>query len=316
MKTEERHELKKNELSEILVKIEPYWRAIVGGIVVFLTIIVVTGVISNNRKASREAGWTAFFGATADRNAEGLAKLGANEQGSSVAAWAFYSSGQGKLVDASTQVAQDRAQAQQNFQEALEAFQQAYDQAGNYELIKQQALWSMGQAAEGLNELDQAKKHFEKIVEDWPESKIAERAQARLTKLNDPTTKSFYDWYFAQTPPKPPAPSGTSGGPSIPFGDTPKEPNFEVPDLSEGLRLPISDGDAGASGDPSPGVSLPSLGGTDDAADTDAAVESTAGSDSTTEGAAADSATGSDSATDTDTTTDDSTADADLDSSE
>lgn len=305
MKTEERHELKKNELSEILVKIEPYWRAIVGGIVVLLTLIVVTGVISNNRKASREAGWTAFFGATADRNAEGLAKLGANEQGSSLAAWAFYSSGQGKLVDASTQVAQDRAQAKQNFQEALAAFQQAYDQAGNYELIKQQALWSMGQAAEGLNELDQAKNHFQKIVEDWPESKIAERAQKRLTKLNDPATKDFYDWYFAQTPPKPPAPSATSGGSTIPFGDPPKEPNFDVPDLGDGLKLPISEGTASDSdetssldGSDTPDDSsseTPTDGGATEepsTADTDASTEPDAGS--TTEGSTEDADSTSD----------------------
>jgi len=46
MKTEERHELKRNELKEFLKKFEPYWRAILGVCVVLLAVVSAASLVS------------------------------------------------------------------------------------------------------------------------------------------------------------------------------------------------------------------------------------------------------------------------------
>lgn len=235
------------DLPDFVLQFAPYWRAIVGVLVLVLLGIGGSAVISSSRKRSQEAGWTAYLNATANRDPVALqevAKLG----GSDVSAWALHAAAQAKLIEASTLVHTDRASARTGFQEAIDGFNQALERANSQTLIRQQTLWGLGQAHEGLNELAKAKEHYKQIQDKWPNSAIAKQAQERINRLNDPATQEFYNWFFAQEPPSRLPGSGEMQ--PFPF-EVPSNPDFSVPDPPEtgGGTSALPDGSDNLAGD-------------------------------------------------------------------
>ena len=248
MKAEERHELKRNELKEILRKFEPYWRRILGVCVVLLAVISATTLVSTWKKTGRESAWSEFFEATANGDFQDFQELAENQSGNAVALWARQAATQAKLIEGSLAMSTDRAAAMRSLQEAVLGFNKLLEQAENYEVIRQRSLWGLAQTHENLNELSTAKESYKRIVETWPGFTIAERAQARIDSLNDPATQDFYAWYFAQTPPAARLPA-TGEGPGLPFGQVPTEPDVSIPNIGDSdnpgpsvidLQLPFS----------------------------------------------------------------------------
>lgn len=264
MKTDEQAQIAEeepgNDVADVLEQLLPYWRPIVGGIV--LVVVGVTGysVISGNREAALEQGWNRFLGAAADRNPVELQTL-ADTAGGSVGAWSQQAAAQAKLIEASAAVHTNRDTAKTAFAEAVSGFKKAISSSASHPLIQQRATWGLAQAHEGLNDLATAKQTYQEIVDKWPDTSIAKQASKRVASLDDPATADFYEWFFAQTPPAAKLPA-SGEVPTVPFG-VPDTPDFSIPDPS------------GSESD------------TSDASDVEAAIANlNAGADSDTEGSA------------------------------
>ena len=244
MKTERRQELNQNELAQTvnttLDKFMPYWQYVAAAAVILFTVYFVTMFVINSQRKAEELGWSTFFSAKAGRSADALDELAATQGDSPVAVWAQESAAQARLTEACAAVHRDRAAAKEGFQSALTGFQSVLS-ASPDTLLAQRASWGVAQAHEGLNDLASAKQAYQKLVDTWPESALAEKAKDRLEQLDDPQTQEFYQWFYAQEPPKPKASAGIAP-PSLPSlgDDVPTEPNFEVPDPTSeesGLNL-------------------------------------------------------------------------------
>ena len=143
-----------------------------------------------------------------------------------LAGWAQYSAAQAKLIEGSNALYTARDTARESLNEAVTAFAKAVDLTKDQPLLQKRSLYGLGQAHESLNDLTNAKEKYQQIVDQWPDSAIAKQAKEQIEKLNDPSAKEFYDWFFAQTPP---APQGDAGL-NMPSMSLPSSPDFAMPD--------------------------------------------------------------------------------------
>ena len=226
---EEEIEERPNDIAEVIEQIKPYWTAIAGVLVVVVGGLIALNLFSTGQQASREAGWSDFLSATANRDPSQLQELADSSSGN-VAAFAQQAAAQAKLIEASAAVHRERGLAKTGYEEAVQGFTKVLEQASGQDLIQKQALMGLGQAHEGLNDLAKAKEQYQQIVDKWPDSSIAKEAKSHLDRLNDPKSKEFYDWFFAQTPPTQlPASGEVPGLPS--FDAPPSTPDIPMPEL-------------------------------------------------------------------------------------
>lgn len=269
--TPEVHDEPLNDVSDVLSQIAPYWRTIAGVGLVGITAIVLFGVISNNRRTAEEASWANYFSAIDNGNAQALQEL-ANSSSGAVVPWAHQAAAQSKLIEGSNNLYKDREQAKAELEEAVAGFTAAVAGSTNSDLLNQRSLWGLGQAHEGLNDLEKAKSAYQQLLDRWPESPLAKRAQERIANLNSPETQDFYKWFFAQEPVTPPA-FDPATSQSL---DVPSEPDVTIPStipspsLGSGGVSELDDTEpAGTSPEPSGESATEEVDGSDEASSED-----------------------------------------------
>jgi hypothetical protein len=218
-----------NNVGDVLNQISPYWRTIVGVAVVAVTAIALFQFISVSRRHAEEANWEAYFAAIDGMNAPALQELAQNGSGA-VVPWAYHAAAHGRLAEGMQSLYTDRDQARSALEEAVAGFNSAVAASENNDLLNQRSLWGLALANEGLNELEQAKAAYQKLLARWPESPLAKRAQERIASLNSPETQDFYRWFFEQ---KPVVASGSpfDTNPAETF-TIPNEPDLTIPDVN------------------------------------------------------------------------------------
>jgi len=142
--------------------------------------------------------------------------------------WAALGMGDYYLREGTNQLFSDRAASANAMRSALRSYAQVTQQT-KYPMLAQRALLEMGAAHEGLNELEDARKQYDKIVSGWPGGSFEAVAKQRIAELDRRSTPEFYDWFFAMSPPR-----GGVLGPGVPgmrpnFNETPSEGSFLPP---------------------------------------------------------------------------------------
>ncbi len=272
MKTERRHELQTNELADWLGKqiagIRPYSKTILGVVVLIVAAIVALMLSLTQRSRNVAGGWQAYYDATVARNAEKLSEIAKDYEGTTAGLWATQSAGDAYLMQGTSLLHIDRDDAADRLNKARAAYQQVIDQTYD-DLLKPRALIGLAQCYEARNEVEEAEKQYNRVIEGWPETSLAKLAKERRDLLAQASTREFLNWFDDQEPQLPPV-SGTPGA-ADPFGGmVPGSEN--VDDVGAGLPFgtlePPSDssGDAASSGPLliQPGV-LPSSGPSDEA---------------------------------------------------
>ena len=267
MKTERRHELETNELSDWLTKflndIKPYSKLITAVAVLLAVGIFLFSFGAAQRRKSRGLAWADLFAIqvnaanTFDPQAkldyvDRLVDLADREKGSPVGAWALQYAGDISLALGSEMMWQDRAEAVQRFQAAVGNYESALTRA-NHDVLRQRALMGLAQANEALNDFSAAESNYQTIIERWPDTSVATSAGERIALLKQASTQEFYDWFLKQQPPKPQQPAASPGvGPSgnDPFSVTPPRKSLFAPadnraDRTEGTETPVETGTQG-----------------------------------------------------------------------
>lgn len=216
MKTERRHELATNVLAdwlgETIESVKPYSTAI--SATVLGVIVALFGWIywSNKSEQKLEQGWDSYFSAL-ELGADDKLQDVADQYGDSTAGlWARLSLADARLDKGLQQLFEDRAVAKDALNDAEEGFEFVAEHAPRDSMLVQRALLGLAETYESQNHLDEARDKYRELVERFPDGAYTEQARQRLTDLEKPTTKRFYDWFAQQTPkPKPILGAGTPG---------------------------------------------------------------------------------------------------------
>lgn len=230
MKTERRHELQENELAnwlgDLIRKIQPYGRVIIGVLVLAVTLIAATSYVGSRNLQADQAAWTEYYDAAATGDPEQLVEVATNFPGTVAAGWALQSAADLSLSQAVEQSFRDRKLAKENLDAAKQTYKSVIDAYANEDMLLQRATFGLGKTLETAGDFDGAKQQYQKVVDKWPDSEISGLAQERLAKVESPETQAWYAWFEAQEPP-----SSSLNDASLfqNLPNTPAEPDFDFP---------------------------------------------------------------------------------------
>lgn len=211
MKSQRRHELEHNDLlvwlDQTIRKIQPYSKAIVlGALLVVLALVLGNWWRQYSSKGSDSA-WTEFNAALNSRNLVELENNAQADSDSSVGQWAALTAANDRLVDGTQTITAKRADAIQELNKAIAMYDLVLEHSRE-DALRERALYGRAQAYESLagtrqreGALDKAIADYQKLVETYPKSALAESARNRLADLNSKEIRQFYDKFAEYTPP-------------------------------------------------------------------------------------------------------------------
>jgi tetratricopeptide (TPR) repeat protein len=265
MKADHRHELQTNELAAWLEntsdRIKPYARAIVGVCVAIAIIIAVYAYVSALERRGSAAASEQLIAAIQYGSPTEFQTLIDQHRGTQPAALARLLLAERLLDQGADSLFTDKSSARENLLKASDAFQSA-EQEVQDPMLRAWALYGVGRAHEAMGDLDRARSDYEKVIKQFSDSSLADPARSHLARLNQMSTKEFYDW-FAKQDPRPPVPEKEPGTPG-------QKPLFDLTDPAApgDLKLPsATSGPAPGAGVLPPADTVPSVGSAPPAGD-------------------------------------------------
>ena len=203
MKSEERQQLKTNELGELLGKATEFFdkngNQILWGFVI--VVVVISGFIyyTRNTRAENEAVWGRILSAT---SAEDFASVADDYEGSTGSAWARLAEADRNLQSGVRLAFTNRPEGIEDLSELKEA-RKAYQQLINGsppDTVRERAMLGMARYLETVSDgdLDEAINAYKRFASRFPNSPHREYADRRAKELE--ADETFYAWFFKQNP--------------------------------------------------------------------------------------------------------------------
>jgi tetratricopeptide (TPR) repeat protein len=271
MKSEERHELKSNELEKLSARLQPivekYGLHIVLAVSAAIVIAAAAMFWNRTNTAEKTAGWTELRSANSAETLLAVAEIESLSK-KPVAAWARLQAAERYLQTGIRQSLENREGERglvSDLDEARKNFQLVLDAATANSNLQERALYGLGRCLEtmaGVNQrtdapnsttvdlLDGAAKAYEKLLSEYPNSAYNQKRyeeeelgnlERHLQYLKSDEASNFYAWFRTQNP----KPAGRRGPfDSMPFDHPPFDPGpVTLPPIPEGLRLLDDDTD-------------------------------------------------------------------------
>lgn len=217
MDGDRRHELEENDLAESTVAIvdwvRPHLRTIalvVGAVAVGLGAWT---VVSSQQAASRGQSWDACMVALSEGNPERLTDVIRRYPGSPAAQWSQLMMADAAIGEGTQLLFSDRERARQRLDTAVGIYRGLLAERPRG-LIAERAVFGLAKAHESLGQLEEARRGYEAVVAEYPESAVRSIAETRIAALSRESTRQWYDWFdgWKPTPPKPAEPAAAAAG--------------------------------------------------------------------------------------------------------
>lgn len=246
MKTERRHELATNALADWLGErieaLKPYSAAVSASALAVVIVVFASVIWFQNRGAATGNAWKTYFealdleqqGGAVDARAKDDARAKFVEVSedfakSSPGLWARLSLADSQLAKGVEGLFHDRAGARKALDEAVDDYQAVLDLAPADSLLAERAILGLASAYESKDDLDNARRQYQNLLDRWPDGAFSSLAKSRLADLDRKATKEFYDWFAKQTPKVTP-PKGT--------GIPGEKPDFDLSKFPDHLFEP------------------------------------------------------------------------------
>lgn len=227
MKRERRHELKENELAELLgrwlTKIAPYSRSITVGLLLALLLYVAWAIWASWARAVEQDAWNALYAALETGGPADLEAVAERYPRTDPGHWAQLLAADFRLRTGCYEIQNNKANAAQELRKAVDGYLAVRD-ATVSPLFQQRVLWGLARAYEALSgtrqgqgELEKAIKTYQELVDRWPDGLYSELARRRIAFLSKEENKRFYDMFAAYEPQK----TDPTSSPVVPAGGPP-----------------------------------------------------------------------------------------------
>lgn len=197
------HEAEKTELEKWiqsgLEKAKPYSNQLLMGVIGLVVLVIAFTFWAQSTGSARTAQWEEFV---EQRVPDDYLQLAKENPDSSVSSWALLQAGRGYLQEGMRNALTNREASDARLNEAVEAFDALVKKADAPPKAREEALFGLATAKEVLSASDpgEAVQAYQKLIDDFPESRHVPWAQQRVQELNEDSTQQFYAWFREQNP--------------------------------------------------------------------------------------------------------------------
>jgi hypothetical protein len=200
-------------------RIRPHVGTILFGVLALFAALAAWTLINSQRSAQRAAGWDECLAALAEGDPGRLETVATRYGGTAAAQWAEIVLADTALADGNRLLLTDRAQGLRRLADAAGRYTAVNAQRPG-PLAAERAIFGLARARESIGELAEAKRGYEALVAEYPESPFRPLAEERITALGGESTARWYKWFES----RPPVAAATAQPPAAESNKTPHEP--------------------------------------------------------------------------------------------
>lgn len=205
MKSERRHELRENDLADsveqLSERLRPYVTLILSVAIGALVLVLISLFVSSRWEATRSESWDTCLAALVTGDPEGFREVILRYPGTPAAQWAELILAERNLSEATDLLFAKMDPANDVARERLQTAAAAYADVLSQrppDMVAERATMGLAKARESLGELDQARRGYEAVADEYPSSPMANLATEHADDLARDTTKAFYNWFAEQ----------------------------------------------------------------------------------------------------------------------
>lgn len=228
-------EIQSNELAAstmaVVDRVRPHVSLLLLAVAVVLAVAAGMVVVRSQQEAERSASWDALLGALGEGEPGRIGEVAARYRGTPAGWWAELAMADDALAEGNRLIMTDRAQARVRLEAAADLYSSVNSQRPS-SLAAERGIFGLAQTRESLGQIDEARRGYQALVEEYPSSPFKAVAEARFAALGRPATQQWYKWFEAAppTPPAPPAepgrdePAASTTTPAAPVDEPPSQP--------------------------------------------------------------------------------------------
>ena len=218
MQPTELAEIEDNDLAQatmsIVDRIRPHLTMILAAIGIGFAAMAAWTMVSSQKAAEKSQAWDECLTALGTRDAGRLGGVATRFPGSAAAVWSQILLADNALADGGRIILADKVQGRARFQAAADTYAAVMSQRPEA-LAAERATFGLARAREALGELEAARRGYETLVMEYPNSPLRGLAETHAAALDRPATVAWYDWFVkdakpASTPAAEPAASGAT----------------------------------------------------------------------------------------------------------
>jgi tetratricopeptide (TPR) repeat protein len=217
MKAQHRHELQTNQLAlwieNAIEQMKPYARAIIGVLVALAIVLGVYAYLGMVERRTEAAASEQLINAIDSPSPIELQNTMDSYRGTQPAVIAQLILAERMLDDGSNALFLNKQSGRESLFKAAEAFATVEKETRD-SILRSWALYGLARSHESMGDLDRARGDYERLIKEYPEGSLTDAAKTHLNRIDQPTTKQFYDW-FAKQEPRPPAAENLPGVPGL-----------------------------------------------------------------------------------------------------
>jgi hypothetical protein len=178
----------------VVDRIRPHLRAILIGVLGLFAALAVWTLVNSQQTAQQAASWDECLASIAEGDAGRLETVVTRYGGSPAAQWAEIMLADTALADGNRLLMIDQAQGRRRLDEAVGRYT-AVNAQRPAALATERAIFGLARARESLGELAEARRGYEALVAEHPESPFRPLAEERITALGRESTGRWYKWF-------------------------------------------------------------------------------------------------------------------------
>ena len=214
MDGERRHELEDNDPAESTIalvdRIRPHLRTLAIAAAGLVAIVAAWTFTSAQQAATKSQSWDACMAALSEGNPDRLTDVIRRYPGSAASQWSQLMMADGAMAEGTQLLFADRERARQRLDSAIGIYTGLLAERP-LALIAERAVFGMAKARESLGQLEEARRGYEAILAEYPESAVRSIAESRIAALSRESTRQWYDWFDGWKP-APPVPAADAAG--------------------------------------------------------------------------------------------------------
>jgi hypothetical protein len=180
-------------------RIRPHVGTILFGVLALFAALAAWTLITSQTKARLAAGWDECLTALAEGDAGRLETVATRYGGTPAAQWAEIMLADTALADGNRLLLTDRVQGVRRLEEAVGRYTAVNAQRPG-PLAAERSIFGLARARESSGELAEAKRGYEALVAEYPESPFRPLAEERITALGRESTGRWYKWFESRPP--------------------------------------------------------------------------------------------------------------------